>query len=491
MDKQGVDLAPDRRDGLAAEKAALIRSIDAAASERDPWKKKNRYYHAYIETFFISQIPPHSRVLEIGCGTGDLLAAVRPSCGVGIDFSREMVAIARSKYPDLKFVVHDAEELALEEKFDYVVLSCVGDLFDVWKVLRSLHRVVTPDTRLIFAYHNPLWEPLLALGQRLGLRAPQKTQNWLSFDDIENLLGLNGFEAVQRGSGLLLPKYVPWLSGFLNGYLSRLPVLRDLCLQEYVVARERTDWRAPGDTRQYSCSVIIPCKNEAGTVGDAVARTAMMGRGTELIFVDDNSSDGTAEAVEAQMAANHGQKEIRLVRNRRDLGKAHAVRLGFDAARGDLLFILDGDLTVPPEDLPKFYQAFVEGRGDLINGTRLVYPMQEEAMRSLNLLGNKMFSVIFTWLLGQKIKDTLCGTKVISRENYDRIRRDRAFFGEFDPFGDFDLLFGAARQKLRIAEIPVRYRARVYGDTKIRRFRHGWLLLKMCWVAFRKLKLAR
>lgn len=166
------------------------------------------------------------------------------------------------------------------------------------------------------------------------------------------------------------------------------------------------------------------------------------------------------------------------------------MRKGFAAAQNDILMILDSDLTVPPEDLPKFYQALTEGRGEFINGTRLVYPMEKQAMRTLNIMGNKVFSWIFTWLLGQRIKDTLCGTKVLFREDYLRIAAGRSYFGDFDPFGDFDLLFGAAKLNLKIVEVPIRYRARVYGDIKIDRFRHGWLLLKMCIVALRKLKLS-
>ena len=234
---------------------------------------------------------------------------------------------------------------------------------------------------------------------------------------------------------------------------------------------------------------MCPCRNEKGNIREAVARTPVMGAGTELIFVDGSSNDGTVEEIEAVMREYKGPLELKLVHQGDGKGKGDAVRKGYAAASYPVLMILDSDLTVPPEDLPKFYRALVAGKGEFINGVRLVYPMEGEAMRFLNLLGNKFFSLALSWLLEQPIKDSLCGTKVLYREAYDRIADNRSFFGDFDPFGDFDLLFGAARLNLKIVDLPVRYRARTYGDTKISRFSHGWLLLKMTAFGFKKLRL--
>jgi len=164
------------------------------------------------------------------------------------------------------------------------------------------------------------------------------------------------------------------------------------------------------------------------------------------------------------------------------------VRAGFAAATGDILMILDADMTVPPEDLPRFFDAIAKDKGEFINGVRLVYPMAEEAMRFFNLVGNKFFAAAFTWLQGQPIRDTLCGTKVLWRKDYDRLAANRTYFGDFDPFGDFDLLFGAAKLNLKILELPVRYQARRYGETNISRWRHGVLLLKMVVFAARRIK---
>jgi glycosyltransferase involved in cell wall biosynthesis len=232
--------------------------------------------------------------------------------------------------------------------------------------------------------------------------------------------------------------------------------------------------------------VIIPARNEAGNIPAIFARTPQMGEGTELVLVEGHSRDKTYAAIEATVA-EHPERSCQLLRQT-GIGKGDAVRLGFSRARGDVLMILDADLTVPPEDLPRFYEALVSGKGEFINGVRLVYPMEGQAMRFLNLLGNKFFSLAFSWLLGQSIKDTLCGTKVLWKKDYEAITNNRAYFGNFDPFGDFDLIFGAAKLNLKITDLPIRYRERTYGTTNIQRWKHGWLLLKMVLFAARRLK---
>lgn len=490
-------------------KTEKVAAFDNLAQERDNWRRKNAYYHDELLKLLRFLVPAGSSVLEVGCATGELLSGLKPGRGVGVDFSPEMVRIARQKHPDLEFAVDDAENLQRTERFDYVVLSdLIGELTDVWQAFSQLRKVTDKDSRLVITYYNYLWEPMVRLAERIGLKMPQDYQNWLSLEDIEGLLRLNGYEVVKQGYRLLMPFKVPFVSAFLNRYVALLPFFKKLCIQEYVVAREIPD--SEKLLRQkYRVSVIIPTRNERGNIEGAVERLPEMGSHTELIFVDGASTDGTVEAIEEMRRKYAGTRDIRLIHqippepreemHRNDLatppnkmlklGKGDAVRKGFDAATGDILMILDSDLTVPPEDLPKFYQAIASGRGEFINGTRLVYQMEEQAMRTLNLLGNKFFSLVFTWLLEQRIKDTLCGTKVLFKRDYERIMANRAYFGDFDPFGDFDLLFGAAKLNLKIVEVPIRYRMRTYGDIKIERFKHGLILLRMSMIAFKKLKL--
>jgi SAM-dependent methyltransferase len=461
------------------------------AAEREKWQRRNRAYYRNIERLVRFIVPEGASVLEIGSGLGDLLAALKPAEGVGVDQSPQLVGLAQERHPELRFVVADAETLEAPElagrSFDYVVLSdTVGALADVWAAFRSLRRVCHAGTRVIITYYNFLWEGVLGLGETLGLKMPIPAQNWLGVEDLTNLLELNHFEVIRKGMAQLLPVGIPVIAPLVNRYLAPLPGVRHLALTEFLVARLAGSGE-PIRTREYSCSVIVPCKNEQGNIDEIVARTPEMGSGTEIIFVDGNSTDGTIEAIEKHLDAKT-RPRMKLIHQGDGRGKGDAVRKGFAAATGDVLFILDADLTVAPEDLPKFYAAIAEGRGEFINGSRLAYPMEGQAMRFLNMMGNKAFGVALSGILQQRLKDTLCGTKVLLRRDYERIARARGFFGDFDPFGDFDLIFGAAKQNLRIVELPVRYRARRYGETKISRWRNGATLLRMTALAYRKFK---
>jgi len=459
--------------------------FEDSAERRDAWKRRNAYYWRDLEAFCTSLIPADASVLEIGCGTGDLIGRSSAARRVGVDFSPKMIEIARRKYPEVDFRVMPAEEIDFGETFDYVILSnTIGYLADVQRVFSRVHSVLDPHSKVVVTYHNFLWQPLLNFGEVIGLRAKQPQQNWLGQADIENLMYLAGLEPYKFGLRTLLPKYVPLLTPLLNKYIGHLPLLDRLGVTGYVIGRPAPTQRPWEDTK---VTVVVPARNESGNIQAAVDRTPVMGLGTELIFVEGNSTDDTQARIKEVCESYDGPLEVKWT-VQEGKGKGDAVRKGYGIATGDVLMILDADLTVPPEDLPKFYEAIVSGRGEFINGSRLVYNMDKKAMRFLNLLGNKFFGMAFTWLLDQRFKDTLCGTKVISRSNYERLAANRAFFGEFDPFGDFDLIFGASKLNLKIVELPIRYRERTYGSTNISRFRHGLILLRMCAFASRKIK---
>jgi len=449
------------------------------------WRRRNGYYYQWLEKIYRFVVRPGSRVLHVGCECGDLLAAVKPAYGVGIDSDENAIAIAKRRFPHLNFLAADPQEFELNEKFDYVLIcNSLGDWRDIQRVFERIYPLTDEHTRIVITYYNYLWEWVLRLGSSMGFRRPRRYQNWLPPQDIANLLNLGNFDVIRNDSFVLLPKWIWAISAFCNYILSLLPGFRVFNLVNLVVARRAARPRPDSDL---SVSVIVPCRNERGNIEDAIKRTPDMGRETEIIFVDGNSTDGTAEEIENQIK-KHPECKIRLIHQGAGRGKGDAVRKGFAAATGDVLVILDADLTAPPEDLPKFFAALRDGKGEFINGSRLVYPMEKEAMRFLNLLANKFFGALFSWLLGQRFRDTLCGTKMIRKSDYDVIAANRAYFGEFDPFGDFDIIFGAVKQNLKVVEVPVRYRARTYGQTNISRFRHGWLLLKMSWIAFKKIK---
>jgi len=440
-----------------------------------------KFYQNQLVHYYKLLVPPGLRLLEIGCGHGDLLAALQPSVGVGVDFSVAMLKQASERHPRLRFIQCDAHEFSLNETFDIIILSdLINDLWDVQIVFERLARMAGPQTRVILNTYNRIWQIPLGVAQRLGLSKPTLEQNWLTVDDIANLLQLTGFEVIKHTEEILVPFYVPLLSKISNRVLVRFSPFSWLGLSNFIVARltallgQRRGVDAP------LVSVVVPARNEAGNIEGVFTRTPEMGCGTELVFVEGHSWDNTYDVIEQAMA-RHPERKCRLL-TQMGRGKGDAVRCGFDNASGEILMILDADLTVPPENLTRFYEALVSGRGEFINGVRLVYPMEGRAMRVLNMVGNKFFSLAFSWLLGQPIKDTLCGTKVLWKRDYELIASNRAYFGDFDPFGDFDLLFGASKANLRMVDLPIRYRDRTYGDTNIQRWQHGWLLLKM--VAF-------
>ncbi len=413
------------------------------------WINKNRYYYGYVRSFIRFLVPSGKRVFEVTAETPDF-----PRKG--------------------------------GEGFDYMVASdMLGYVLDVEAFLKGASELLNRDGRIVITQYNALWEPILVLASKLGLRRPSIEQNWLSKSDIVNFAYLAGLETVKSGTKMMMPKYIPLLSAFFNRFVSNIFPFSRLGIFHYIVLRKRTD--APPAARKASLSIIVPARNESGTIAKIIKELPSLGSFTEIIFVEGHSSDNTLEEIRRQTAAYKGDKKIQYM-VQKGKGKGDAVRMGFDAAQGDILMIYDADMTVPAGEVHKFYEAIVTDKGDFINGSRLVYPMEKESMRLLNIFGNKFFSFAFSAILGQPLKDTLCGTKVLRKKDYEDIKKNRSFFGDFDPFGDFDLLFGAAKLNLKVIDMPVHYKERKYGTTNIQRWRHGWLLLKMTVFAARKIK---
>jgi SAM-dependent methyltransferase len=474
-DKPSFDAA-----GIAHQKARIAH-WDKIACKRDRWHGWAGSYHSRLTEVYSFLTNPGQRVLEVGCATGDLLATLQPARGVGVDFSAEMLCLAHKKHPGLEFVQADAHDLScIHESFDTIILSdVVNDLWDVQRVLEEIRPLCTPSTRIILNFQSGLWHLPLSIVEKLGLATPTLAQNWLTPEDARGMLYLAGLETIRSWHEVLWP--LP-LGGFFNKFLIRLWPFHELALSNFMVARLQP--QAPA--KEPSVSIVVPARNESGNIRAIFERTPELGSLTELIFVEGHSQDDTFAAIEREIAAHPGR--ISRLFRQEGIGKADAVRLGFREARGDILMILDADLTVPPEELARFYEALTQGKGEFINGVRLVYPMEKQAMQGLNFVGNKLFSLTFSWILGQPIKDTLCGTKVLWQSDYEQIAAHRAYFGEFDPFGDYDLIFGAAKSNRKIVDLPIRYRERTYGATNISRWRHGLLLIRMVIFAAKRLK---
>jgi SAM-dependent methyltransferase len=473
--------------GMSRRKLEVRRIFDERARNLASWRNKAAFFHSEDRLYLKFLIPPGARVLELGCGTGNLLAALEPSFGVGVDFSEPMIAQARSAYPNLSFFVGDIEDSAfiatLPGTFDFVLVGdTLGSLDDCQQLFENLHSLCRRETRLVIAYFSHLWYPALKFAGWIGLRMTEPPQNVLAPTDIQALAALAEFETVKSEVRLLAPFGMFGLGRLINRFIAPFPLARQLCFRHYTVCRSLRHL----DDGIRSATVVIPARNEKGNIEPAVRRLPRFTDELEIIFVEGHSRDGTWQEIQRVKAA-YPQCDIKTVQQK-GKGKADAVFTAFDMARGDVVFILDADLTVPPEQLPKFWLALRSGKGEFINGSRLVYPMESEAMRLLNLVANKAFSLLFTWLLSQRFTDTLCGTKVLRRTDYMRLKAGRSYFGDFDPFGDFDLIFGASKLGLKVAEVPIRYANRTYGETQISRFRHGLMLLRMVLFAFLRIK---
>jgi SAM-dependent methyltransferase len=463
------------------------------SGEAPPHPAAREFLNADIADALRRLIPADVNVLEVGSGTGKLLAALPNRERVGIDYLPERVADAARNHPDIPFHVADATALAEARaltdsagnpaRFSAIVCDRLcHSVLDIKRLLESMRGRLAEGGRIYLTVFNYLWELPTLVAERAGWKHPAPTMNWLSDYDLKNLFEIVGLEAVRFEDRVLVPLEIPG-SSVVNRYVARLPVVQRLSLYRVYVLRAQS----AGRQSQPSVSIVVPTRNEAGNVQAAIDRTPQLGSFTELIFVEGGSSDGTWDTIQQAIARYDGPLRLSAYQQT-GKGKGDAVRLGFSKATGDLLMILDADLTVPPEDMPNFYEVAVRGQADYVQGTRLVYPMEKEAMRFFNKIGNVAFSRLFTYLLQQPIRDTLCGTKVMWRTDYERLAAAREYFGDFDPFGDFDLIFGAAKLNLKISEIPIRYRERTYGQTNISRWKHGVLLLKMSLVAAKKLR---
>jgi SAM-dependent methyltransferase len=469
--------------------AAIQEWARTKAGRQSRWSLPNDFFRRSSEDYLKFLVPENQRILSLGCGAGDTMARLNPAFGLGIDLDASALQIAQTKYPRLQFMEGDMEDAGLIEQiaqnlpFDVVLLDgSLGYLDDIQTFLTRLQAVCNEDTRVVSVYYGYLWEPVLRLAEKLQLREPSLNTTWLRMSDVENFMTLGGFETIKKEWRVLLPFRMFGLGNLVNRYVAPLPWIRRLALSHYLVARKKPKY----SLQEQSVSVVIPCRNEWGNIEPAIQRLPKLGSSTEIIFVEGHSTDGTWEEVKRVQKIYPGL-DISILQQTGE-GKGDAVRAGFDLAKGDILMILDADLTVPPEDLEKFVEIICSGKGEYVNGSRLIYGMEDQAMRFLNFLANHFFALVFTFLINQRLTDTLCGTKVLTRKNYQRIKAGRTYFGTFDPFGDFDLIFGASKLNLKFAEVPVRYASRRYGSTQISRFRHGLLLLRMVVFAYRKLK---
>ena len=443
-------------------------------------------YYRELNQLLRHIVPPGSRVLDIGCGNGEMLHFLAPTYGVGIDISSRMIERANQAFgdaPNLRFLLSDACEgdvyKEIDEKFDIIcVAGVIQEMNDVQKFLHNVRLCCTQETRLVIVAYSRLWQWPLKVAEWFGLKNPQPVENWIPQEFLNNLLYICDYDKIREIRHLVFPFPFGVVSRWMNRYIGHLPLIEIFSMLYCLITRP-VGPLAGGRVRPShpTCSVVIPCRNEAGHIPTLHKRLPDLPPGSEVIWVEGHSSDNTEEVLE-QLVKENPDRPYQFLKQP-GKGKADAVRFGFSKAKGDILLILDADITVSPEDMPKFIALLVSNKAEFVNGTRLIYPMDERAMRFLNLLGNKFFAIVFRRLLGQEVSDTLCGTKVMWREDYEKIIQNQTYFGSLDPFGDFDLLLGATRMHLKIVELAIRYGERSYGRTNISRFSHGFQLLRM------------
>lgn len=433
-------------------------------------------------------IPKESRVVFVGIGFNFTIGAE-----ISAPFTNSRTLLLEEDLRNAHIQENDSQQVVAWDdlpkilgEVDHIVLvDVLGQAKDIQDALLQINSLCQSHTRIITLGNNWLWKGLHSIFDFFGWKNRQLDKNWLTQRQLDIVSTVSGFETIRSETLVFFPFDIPLFGRLLNFVAGWLPVIKDSGMRRYQVLRPA--WKNPEFSSHDSLTIVIPTKNERGNIEDAIKRLPDFGVATEIIFVDGNSSDGTEKEI-ARVIEIYPDKDIQFLRQS-GIGKGNAVREGFERAKGDILMILDADLTVPPEDLPKFFEAIKSNIGEFINGSRLVYPLEQDSMRFLNFLANHFFASIFTFLLNQPITDTLCGTKVLTRENYLKIAAGRKFFGDFDPFGDFDLIFGAAKLNLKIVDLPIHYRSRQYGVTQISRFRHGLLLLRMVLFASRKLRI--
>lgn len=355
---------------------------------------------------------------------------------------------------------------------------------DIQKLLTDLKSKCNRSSRLAVLAYNPYYRWFYKLAVKLGVRRNIETRNFVTLSNITNLAKLSGYEIVKCKTLVSSPFHILGLGTFINKLVPNIPFIKWSCFCALIILRPIIkSENAP------KLSVIVPARNEKGNIRKVVNEIpeSLLSK-IELFFVEGHSTDGTWEEICKTQNEFKNTLDIKAIQQT-GKGKCDAVRLGFKQASGELLTILDADLTVPAHNLIRFYEAYINGYGDFINGNRLVYPFEGKAMRFLNLLGNIFFAKALSNVLSIKIGDSLCGSKLLSKSDYTRIESWRNDFGDFDPFGDFELLFGASELGLGVVDLPVKYRDRTYGSTNISRFKHGLQLLKMTLIGFVRVKL--
>jgi len=445
-------------------KSQIKLHFDAIAAKYDHWKRKNDYYYSQLKDFYRKNIPPGASVIEFGCATGEILASCRPKKGVGIDISDNIIILAKAKYPQYEFRVADVECFTSCEKFDYCIMSDLLDhLYDIPKAIQSAYDLLNPRGRLLINTINPLYNPLFELLERLHFKMPEGPHCFIPNRFVEFYCQMKGFETLSKGAMLFIPQKIFFISGILNKIIPRIPILNKLCWVQTLIVRKGA-WLK----KELSYSVIMPVYNEEKNIEECINRIPKPQRDYEILAIDDGSQDKTAQILKGLTEKIQNLKVLRLPEN---MGKAHAIEEGIRNAQKKVIVILDADMSVAPEDIPLFIEPLERGLADFVNGTRLVYNMEKNAMAQIKRIANFSLAILFSMINKLHLSDTLCGTKAFFKRDFQDIKIHA------ERWGDLLLLERARVKGLKIKEVPVRYYARKFGVSKMRFFSDGMRFL--------------
>jgi len=435
-----------------------------------------KYYHKRIRKVFSFIIPPNKKILFFGSYDGKILASLRPKMGIGIEVERKIFKIAKKRHLKLKFLNISYDSYIPKEKFDYIILnSTLGQTTDMLRVLKNIFRACCPSTKILIYQHNYLWEGILNFAEKLSLKRKEGVQNWLSINDVKTYLEGANFQVTRIFRRTIFPLNFFGLGKVLNFIGALIPFFDFFKLDQFIIARPEPHLFPKSLPK--SLTICITVRNEKGNIEKIIKSIPKICNQQEILFVEGHSTDGTKEEI-LKIKKKYSHKNVRVI-GQPGIGQGDAIRVGFKAAKGEIIIIYEGDNTADPKDLQYFYKAMKSGKYEFIEGSRFVYPINNQTMPIINQLGNTFFAKWFSFFLGHRTTDVLCGIKSILKRDFNLIYKRWGFLGFEDPFGDFELIYGATRMGLKFGEIPTRYYSRTYGETKTRPFTHGLYLLKM------------
>lgn len=427
---------------------------------------KKRFFRECIIDFLQHSIVEGKRILIIGGNISEEAIRFAPSYSAELFSGKDAFpGRASGGYQNVTYLNKGLLDFEADETYDYIIfyesLNYEGDLYSIF---RKLKKIIHRDSKVFVIEINPFILFLLKILSRVGLLVPDFKRNMLHLSDLENLVNIFGFDIVDKGYRFAVPFKIFGLGDVINSILPRVSLLRNFCFGQYIVFRLHP---LEAGKQNLSCSVVVPCHNEEGNIADCIARIPNFGAWREIIVVDDGSTDRTKDMVKKIM---RGRSDIRLISYEKNCGKGYAVNIGWQEAKGDVFMMLDCDSTTPPEELALFHEAMEYG-AEFVNGTRVIYPREKNSIPFFNRLGVTFFAHLISWITQKRISDTFCGTKVFLKKYWNCFQ-----IKEF-LWGDWDLFFTAARYRMKMLELPVHYKTRKHGVTKMRPVKHGIILL--------------